>query len=374
MTRLTEWSWIQRFAEQFAACGVRAGDTAVVVCERASRPSLVETSRIALASVGAAVVVVEATTPANRGPVPIRSTGASIAVAGNKATIAACSAADFVADCTVEGLLHAPELGAILAGGARVLMISNEHPEVFERMPNDPGLQAVVERAATALGLATTMRVTSAAGTDLTISLTGAMCAGSSGVTSGPGTIAHWPGGLVVAFPAARSVNGTLVLDVGDVNLTFKEYVRSPITCTVVDDHIITVDGDGLDRDLLASYLAAWDEREAYAVSHVGWGLNPHCRWDVLPLYDKADLNGTELRAFAGNFLFSTGANEVAGRFCRGHLDLPMRNCSVSLDGRLVVDSGTVVDSATVVDSGTAVDSGTVIDAEPGSVRSFGTE
>ncbi len=343
MSRRTEWAWVQRFAEQFAACDVRTGHAAVVLCERASRESLVETSRIALQSLGARVVVVEATTPPNPGPVPIRSTGASVAIGQHRSTMAACAAADFVADCTVEGLLHAPELGAILGGGARVLMISNEHPEVFERMPFDPSLAEVVGRAASALGAAKVMTVVSGAGTDLTIALDGAMCAGSDGVTSGPGSIAHWPGGLVVAFPAAGSVNGTLVLAAGDVNLTFKEYVRTAIRCTVIDDHIVTIDGDGLDFDLLGSYMAAWGEPEAYAVSHVGWGLNPACRWDVLSLYDKSDINGTELRAFAGNFLYSTGANEVARRFCRGHLDLPMRNCTVSLDGTVVVAGGIVV-------------------------------
>jgi len=50
------------------------------------------------------------------------------------------------------------------------------------------------------------------------------------------------------------------------------------------------------------------------------------------------------LRAFAGNFLWSTGANEVAGRFCRGHFDLPMRNCTVTLDGDPVVVDGVLVD------------------------------
>ena len=54
------------------------------------------------------------------------------------------------------------------------------------------------------------------------------------------------------------------------------------------------------------------------------------------------DVNGTELRAFAGNFLYSTGANEHADRFTRGHFDFPMRNCTVALDGRTVVDAGKV--------------------------------
>jgi 2,5-dihydroxypyridine 5,6-dioxygenase len=53
-------------------------------------------------------------------------------------------------------------------------------------------------------------------------------------------------------------------------------------------------------------------------------------------------VNGTELRAFAGSFLFSTGANEHAGRFTRGHFDFPMRNCTVALDGTVVVDRGRV--------------------------------
>ena len=57
-------------------------------------------------------------------------------------------------------------------------------------------------------------------------------------------------------------------------------------------------------------------------------------------LWDKGDVNGTEQRAFAGNFLYSTGANEVAGRFCRGHFDLPMRRCTVALDGEPVVSDG----------------------------------
>ncbi len=30
----------------------------------------------------------------------------------------------------------------------------------------------------------------------------------------------------------------------------------------------------------------------------------------------------------------------AAGRFCRGHFDLPMRNCTVTLDGEAVVAEG----------------------------------
>jgi len=338
-----EWHWVERFGEQFAHCGLRADESAVLLCESASRAELVETAWLALQASGAACGRVTLPTPPNRGPVPIRSTGASVAIAGHPPTIAALQAADFVVDCTVEGLLHAPELAEVLGAGTRILMISNEHPETFERMTHDPALADRVALGKQWLVEASTMKVTSPHGTDLTIDLTGAFRAGSHGATATPGDIAHWPGGLVLAFPAANTVQGALVLAPGDVNLTFKEYVRSPIRMTIVDDHIVGIEGDGLDADLFASYLAAFAEPEAYATSHVGWGMNPAARWDALPLGDKSQTNGTELRAFAGNFLYSTGANEVARRFCRGHFDLPMRNCTVTLDDRPVVVDGELV-------------------------------
>ena len=336
----TEWRWVRRYAEQFAACNVTSGEVAVLLSEAASSPRVVETARLALEMLGAAVAEVRMPTPPNPGPLPIRSTGASQALAGHRAAVAALVSADFVVDCTAEGLLHAPELGEILAGGARVLMISAEHPENAERWPHDPALAANVDRGVAMLEEAATMRITSAHGTDLTVDLDGAFRAGSCGWTTEPGTIAHWPGGLVLAFPANDRVNGTIVLAPGDVNLTFKEYLREPITLTVEHDYVVDIAGDGHDAELMRSYLAAFDEPEAYAVSHVGWGMNTAARWEALAMWDKADINGTELRAFAGNVVYSTGANEVAGRFCRGHFDLPMRGCTVTVDDEVVVDAG----------------------------------
>jgi 2,5-dihydroxypyridine 5,6-dioxygenase len=337
---MTEWRWLDVFARHLRACALSHGEIVALLSESASRPELVETSRIAAQMLGGRVYDVVVPTPANPAPVALRSTGASVALAGNPGAIAGLAAAGLVIDCTVEGLLHAPELGAILGGGARVLMVSNEHPESFERYAEDPSLEGRVERGVALLEAAAAMHVTSAAGTDLTAKLDGALRAGSSGVTTEPGTIAHWPGGLCLAFPAAHCVEGVVVLAPGDINLTFKTYVREPVTLRIEDDHVVAIEGAGVDADLFRSYLGAFGDRESYAVSHVGFGMNRRARWDYLELYDKAQINGTEARAFAGNFLFSTGANENAGRYTAGHFDLPMRNCTVALDGRVAVDAG----------------------------------
>jgi 2,5-dihydroxypyridine 5,6-dioxygenase len=236
--------------------------------------------------------------------------------------------------------MHAPELPAILKGGARVLYVSNEHPEALARLVPDDALEPLVKEHVKRLRAAREMRVTSHAGTDLTIALQGALCGGNWGYTARPGTMTHWPGGLALAFPAAGSVEGKLVLDTGDVNLTFKRYVEQPVHLRIEDDHVTYIERGGVDAELMRSHFAAWGDRAAYAVSHVGYGLNPAARWDSMALYDKRDFNGTELRAFAGNFLYSTGANEVAGRHTLGHFDLPLRHCTIQLDGTCVVDGG----------------------------------
>ncbi len=335
-----EATWIRCFETAFMLCGVKAGDSAAILSETQTRPVNVQLAELALLRLGARVFHVVLPARPLAAPVPVRSTGASDAIAGLQPVVQALATVDFVADLTVEGLLHAAELPQILAGGARVLMVSNEHPEVLERCLPDAALESKVKLGLKLLKAAQQMRVSSAAGTKLRIALTGARIGGGWGYTARPGSITHWPGGLCLAFPARGSVNGTLVLNEGDVNLTFKRYLERPVVLTIVDDYVREVSGQGLDADLMRSYLAAWGDPEAYAVSHVGWGMNPRARWDAMAFYDKNDFNGTELRAFAGNFLYSTGANEVAQRHTLGHFDLPLRGCSVELDGQTVIDAG----------------------------------
>ncbi|MGQ2980665.1 MAG: peptidase M29 [Polaromonas sp.] len=335
-----EARWIDCFAETFALCGVKAGDTAAILSETQSRPVNVQLAELALARLGARAFHLVLASPRLAAPVPVRSTGASDAIAQLAPVVQALAACSFVADLTVEGLLHAAELPEILQGGARVLMVSNEHPEILERCVPDPALEPRVKAGIKLLRNAKTMHVTSQAGTDLHISLVGAQAGGGWGYTARPGTISHWPGGLCLAFPAQGSVNGTLVLAPGDVNLTFKRYLEQPVVLTIKSDFVTDIAGQHVDAELMRSYWAAWGDREAYAVSHVGWGMNPRARWDAMAMYDKKDFNGTELRAFAGNFLYSTGANEVAGRHTLGHFDLPLRGCTVTLDGLKVVDAG----------------------------------
>ena len=339
-----EGKWIDAFVDVFRLCRVAPGDAVAILSETQSRQVLVQLSELALHRLGARAFHVVMPTPPQRHHIPLRSTGTSLAVDGLQPVVAALAASTMVVDCTVEGMLHAPELKTILQGGARLMMISNEHPELLERTKPTAQLRERVVKGLAVLEAAKKMHVTSDAGTNLRVDLEGAPVRAAPGYVDQPGKVGYWPAGLVLCFPGHGKVSGTVVLAPGDINLTFKRYVETPVALTIENDTVTRIEGSGVDAELLRSYYSAWNDPHAYAVSHVGWGMNPGARWDALTMYDRSQINGTEQRAFEGNFLFSTGANETAGRFTDCHFDYPMRNCSIDLDRERIIDRGQIVD------------------------------
>ena len=340
MIEILEPKWIDNFEHYFKLSGIGAGDLIGILVESQSREVLVELAEHALHRIGARAVRISVRSPSLIDPMPVRSTGASYAFDEYPEIMSALGSCSLVVDCTVEGLLHSRARQGLLGAGGRVLMISNEHPEVLERCGPS---RAVHETALSALNMlekASTMTVRSDAGTDLTVDVTGAPCRGGGGILGADDKVAYWPAGLCLCFPLSDTVNGTVVLDIGDVNLTFKRYFESQVTLNIENDMVVSIEGVGLDAELMRSYYAGWQDLNAYCISHVGWGVNPGARWDALNMYDKGDINGTELRAIAGSFLISTGANEFAARYTNCHFDLPMNHCDVFVDQTQVISDG----------------------------------
>lgn len=335
-----ESNWIESFANVFELCKMRRDESIVILAESQSRPLNLHLAELALGKLGLPHFRVTVPTPPHpEGPI-VRSSGASQALNRQRAATRALAEADVVIDLTVEGLMHARQTTEILKGGARILTISNEHPETLARTVPTPDLKDSGKEAVARCRKARMMTVRRADSTDLTVTLTDAACVGVWGWTDRPGTLAHWPGGIVVCFPANGSVNGRLAYRPGDMNLTFKRYFESAVDLTLENDFVTSIKGRGTDALLMRDYLAGFGERDAFATSHVGWGFNRRARYEALTMHDRRDTNCTELRSVAGNFLFSTGANEFAGRFTRGHFDLPMMGCDITLDDVLVVDGG----------------------------------
>jgi 2,5-dihydroxypyridine 5,6-dioxygenase len=335
-----EGKWLAAFRRVLALNGIGPGTRIGILSETQSRPVLVHLCELAAYDLGASSFHLQMPTPPQSAPVPVKSTGTSWAIQQNRAVIEALKLVEVIVDCTVEGLIHAPEWPDIEAAGTRLLVITNEHPEILERTEPKAEDMRRVQIGIQMLREAREMRVTSPAGTDLAVNLIDAPCGGTPGFGTHPGAVAHWPGGLCLAFPGKGAVNGRIVMGVGDMNLTFKTTLTSRIDCLIENDFVTRIDGDGIDALHFREYLEAWDDRNAYGISHVGWGVNPGAKWVSAAMYDKRDMQAVEFRAIAGSFLWSTGANQYAGRYTLGHFDLPMRNCTIALDGRVAVRDG----------------------------------
>ncbi|MVW70154.1 MULTISPECIES: 2,5-dihydroxypyridine 5,6-dioxygenase [unclassified Bordetella] len=261
---------------------------------------------------------------------------------GNPAAIAALKASDLVLDLMT--LLFSPEQHDILSSGTKILL-AVEPPEVLCRLVPTEADRARVIAASEHIKAAKEMHITSEAGTDLRCQLGEFPAICEYGFVDEPGRWDHWPSGFVLTWPNEGQSQGVVVLDRGDILLPLKEYVNDPIKLTIRDGYVRAIEG-GLQAEILREYMASYEDPEAYAVSHVGWGLQPRAHWSMLAHYDKESHIGMDARAFEGNFLWSMGPNNEAGgnRTTACHIDIPMRNCSVRLDGQATVIDGVVQD------------------------------
>jgi 2,5-dihydroxypyridine 5,6-dioxygenase len=261
---------------------------------------------------------------------------------GNRAAIAALKESDLVLDLMT--LLFSAEQHEVLKAGTKILL-AVEPPEVLVRMVPTAQDKARVARAARKLEGAREMHITSAAGTDLRCPLGEYPAIQEYGFVDEPGRWDHWPSGFILTWPNEGKANGRIVIDQGDILLPQKSYASSAIELTVEAGFVTRIEG-GLDAELLRDYVSSFNDPEAYAISHIGWGLQPRARWSTLSLYDREQTIGMDARAYEGNFLFSLGPNNEAGgnRATACHIDIPLRGCTVRLDGEAVVRDGKVLD------------------------------
>ncbi|MGQ9369575.1 2,5-dihydroxypyridine 5,6-dioxygenase [Azospirillum sp. ST 5-10] len=319
-------------------------DTVTVLTSQSTHPQTLRTAVIAASALGATVNRLDLP-PVNAEHAHSRDSLAYLGttpLTGNRAAMAALKASDLVLDLMT--LLFSPEQMEILEGGTKILL-AVEPPEVLVRLlPSEEDKARTAEAAALLRG-AREMRVTSRAGTDLRLPLGEFPIVQEYGFVDEPGRWDHWPSGFSFTFPNDGQASGRIVLDRGDILLPMKSYVTTPIDMTVEKGYVTAITGD-LDADLLNDYMDAFGDPEAYAISHVGWGLQRRARWSTLGLYDREQTLGMDARAFAGNFLFSLGPNNEAGgsRTTACHIDIPMRHCTVAVDGREVVREGRLLE------------------------------
>jgi 2,5-dihydroxypyridine 5,6-dioxygenase len=340
---VSDYEMIRAWKQVLELSRLKAGQTVTILTGAATHPQTLSTALIACQDMGAVVNRLDLP-PVNGDKALSRDALAYLGttpLTGNRAAMAALKASDLVLDLMT--LLFSPEQHDILQGGTKILL-AVEPPEVLTRLVPTEADRARVKAAAARIQQSREMTVTSAAGTELNLPLGEFPVISEYGFVDEPGRWDHWPSGFVLTFPNEGGANGTIVIDRGDILLPQKSYVSEPVVLTVENGYATRMEG-GVDAELLRTYMESFNDPEAYAISHIGWGLQPRAHWSTLSLYDREATLGMDARAYEGNFLFSLGPNNEAGgsRTTACHIDIPLRRCTVRLDGQEVVRDGKVV-------------------------------
>lgn len=337
---MSRWELVKLFGDVLDLCKVRAGETVAVLTQDGDFADYADAFLRAAEERGAASFQLNLSKPAPQPGSRVKRT----ALTGNTAALRALKGADIVIDHI--GLLWSAEQKELQEAGLRILMC-RETVENIVRMFPTPDLRRRVETAAGMLSAARELRITSPAGTDVTYELGQYPVLTQYGYTDEPGRWDNLPGGFLYTGGNDGAVNGVVVLAPGDILLLFRRYVTNPIRLIVERGQVTRIEGDHAEAELIRTYMARWQDPRAYAVSHIGWGMDEKALWDFL-VTTQLPGGGADGRAFYGNVLFSTGPNsELGGTNDTGcHLDLPLRGCSLTLDGQPIVERGAIVPEA----------------------------
>ena len=338
---------VATFQAELELCGVGPGVQVAALSEGQIRADYAQATLAAARLLGAEAFHLNL--PARTGGGFVGTVGKT-PLSGQAALVDMLKRVDIVIDLV--GLLFSPEQNEILASGTRMLMVI-EPLHVLKQLAPDRELRRRVEFAGERLSRAEQLRVTSAAGTDINYRLTQYPVLTEYGYTDTPGRWDHWPSGFLLTSGDDAGVDGTVVIAPGDISIAFNQYFSTPVRLTVEKGYVTKIDGEGVDAHLMRGYMDSFNDPRAYAVSHIGWGLNEKASWHHLattrtamsPATHGAPEIGMNALSFYGNVLFSLGPNsEVGGtNDTQCHIDLPLRGCSLFLDGETIVDRGRIV-------------------------------
>lgn len=323
---------VDLFARQFEACRLKRGEFCALVTDTAWNPVYAAAAMGACRALGAETSL---TTFAASAPVPAR------------ALEAVCARADLIVYMSAFTLHYRPEIKAALEAGARVLCVM-QPIHVLQRLAADEDVRRRALAGASRLDRASIIRITSRAGTDLTMDKQGRPGLAAYGAADRPGHLDFWGGGMVQAALREGTARGRLLLDVGDVCFMLARFVESPVAITFEEGRVCAIEG-GLDARLLRHAIEAAGEPAAFMAGHMAWGVDHRAKW-LAPILDTPDQGGggADSEGYLGSVQVEIGSNDdvlFGGRNRSSlHMGLCLLGANLALDGTPIIEDGRIVD------------------------------
>lgn len=299
----------------------QAGELGLVITDDGTDPVIASAIAQALREVGAEAVVVHT---------EMSKTDSSVV---SPAVAAAMLASDVIFMPVQVSLTHTEATKAACAAGARVAALTQWVPEMLQGGGIAADFQAIeprVMRMAAIWDAGSTVRVTSAAGTDMTLDIRGRE--GTPHAKTGvvrTGTFHPIPDIESPVSPVTG--NGVIVCDASIPYLGIG-LLSEPVTLTVVDGRVTSIKG-GKAADTVRAAWEAMQDPNVYNLAELGIGMNPECRLTGRMLDDEG---------VASTCHFGIGSSYTLGGTVKAkcHYDFVLHDPTITVDGQVVMEAG----------------------------------
>ncbi len=243
---------------------------------------------------------------------------------------------------------YCDEFCELMAGGTRMLDIMTPLPIQRLMFPTEERTKRCFA-AAEILDKAKTVRITSEAGTDVTMDKSGRPGNAQVGFADVPGCWDNFGWGDVNCAPHETSANGVLVVEPGDTIPALNAWVQDTVKITMKDGYITKIEG-GSEARRLQKHLDSFNDREGFGLSgHIGFGLHEKTSWGNMGSHTH-NAYGSVLFAWGRNYGFGNKPTRyfsfMGTRKAKSHTHITVFKHSFYLDDQLMVKDGDIVHPA----------------------------
>jgi len=190
---------------------------------------------------------------------------------------------------------------------------------------------SLVKKVAMALTEAKVARVVTPLGTDITLGIEGRSGAALTGLSHEPGVFCTPPDVEARVTPLEGTSEGIIIVD-GSIPVPEIGVITEPIKVTVKEGNAAKIEG-GKQAQIFSDILKNAADPGAYNIAELGIGLNPMSRIIGVMVEDEGSF-GTVHIAVGTSAAFG---GKVKTRL---HLDMMIRQPTVTLDDRVILDKG----------------------------------
>jgi leucyl aminopeptidase (aminopeptidase T) len=305
--------------------GVKSGETVLIYGDTTNDLRVMEATAEAAYSLGGVPIIVRYETRSRPGLEP------------PKPLAAALCAADVIIEFATSYILYTKAFwDAVNRTDVRYIILTGMDVDMMVRCISRVDYAKMVQLGEHLVELtrnASKFRVTTPAGTDLSVTVDKEMIRLSGNIITKPTSQWATLGGQASFAPVWGSANGTVVFDgciwpPDEVNV-----LREPVKLTVKDSRIVKIDG-GVQAATFERWLRSLDDPHMFDLVHISYGFNPGVKKiSGRILEDERVFGGVEM-----------GIGSYRGRPAKGHTDGVMLNPSVWVDGKQIENEGKYVE------------------------------